>query len=92
MLPKKRVRLSIDEKLWILNHRKENPKISQNKIALDFLAVFKKTVSRTCVLRVLKKNDRLEAFVRADPELARKRIKNIQTPTKVGVMKITFYI
>ena len=36
MLPitKKRVRLSIDEKIWILNHRKENPKITQNKIAL----------------------------------------------------------
>ena len=34
---KKRVRLSIDEKLWILNHRKENPKITHNKIALHFL-------------------------------------------------------
>ena len=70
-ITKKRVRLSIDEKLWILNHRKENPKITQNKIALDFSAKFKKTVSRHCVLRVLQKNDRLEA----DPELERKRIK-----------------
>ena len=44
MLPitKKRVRLSMDEKLWIINHRKENPKIQQNKIALDFSAKLKK--------------------------------------------------
>ena len=26
------MRLAMDEKLWILNHRKENPKITQNKI------------------------------------------------------------
>ena len=44
MLPitKKRVRLSMDEKLWIINHRKENPKIKQNKIASDFSAKLKK--------------------------------------------------
>ena len=92
MMPitKKRVRLSIDEKLWMLNHRKENPKITQNKIALDFSAKFKKTVSRHCVLRVLQKDDQLEALVKADPELERKRIKNIQTVTKVGVMNLTF--
>ena len=94
MMPitKKRVRLSIDEKLWILNHRKENPKITQNKIALDFPAKFKKTVSRHCVLRVLQKDDQLEALVKADPELERKRIKNIETVTKVGVMNLTFII
>ena len=34
---KKRVRLSVEEKIWILNHRKENPLISQNKIALQKL-------------------------------------------------------
>ena len=32
----------MDEKLWIINHRKENPKIKQNKIALDFSAKLKK--------------------------------------------------
>ena len=70
MLPitEKRVRLSIEEKLWILNHRKENPKIAQNKIASDFQAKYKKTVSRHCVLRVLQKNNQLEALVKADPE------------------------
>ena len=49
MLPitKKRVRLSIDEKLWILNHGKENPKITQSKIPLDFSAEFKNSVPHT---------------------------------------------
>ena len=46
-ITKKRVRLSIDEKLWMLNHRKENPKITQNKIALDFSAKFKKQLADT---------------------------------------------
>merc|ERR1712227_553142 len=50
---------------------------------------FKTTVSRHCVLRVLKKNDRLEALVKADPELERKRIKNIQTVTKVPIEILT---
>ena len=74
---KKRVSLSMDEKLWILNHCKENPKMTQKKVALDFTAKFKKTMSRYCVRRVLQKKDRLEAFVKTDPELERKRIKNI---------------
>ena len=46
-ITKKRVRLSIDEKLWILNHRKENPKITQNKIVLDFSAKLKKQLADT---------------------------------------------
>ena len=41
-IKKKRVRLSVDEKIGIENHRKENPYISQNKITLDFLAKFEK--------------------------------------------------
>ena len=36
------VRLSVDEKIEIVNHPKENPHISQNKITLDFLAKFEK--------------------------------------------------
>ena len=77
MMPikKKRVRLSVEEKIWILNHRKENPMISQNKIALDFSAKFKKTVDRTCVTKVLQKSDQLLAFSKADPELERKKKK-----------------
>jgi len=94
MLPakQKRVRLSIEEKLWILHHREKNPNISQNKITLDFLAKFKKQISRQCVSNVLQQNDQILALSKADPELETKKIKNIKTITKVGVVKITFYV
>ena len=44
LIKKKEVRLSVEEKIWILNHRKENPLISQNKIAYDFSAKLKKNM------------------------------------------------
>ena len=81
-ITKKRVRLSMDEKLWIINHRKENPKIKQNKIALDFSAKLKKTVSRTCILSVLQKSDQILAFSKADPELERKKDKKYKNNYK----------
>ena len=87
-IKRKRVRISVDEKIWILNHRKENPLISQKKIALDN----KKTVDRTCVTKILQKNDQLLAFSKADPELERKRIKNFSTITKVEVAPLTFIL
>ena len=62
------MRVSFYEKLWILNHHKENPKITRNKIALDFSAKLEKTVSRHCVLRVIQNNDQHEALVKADLE------------------------
>ena len=94
MMPikKKRVRLSVEEKIWILNHRKENPLISQNKIALDFSAKFKKTVDRTCVTKILQKIDQLLAYSKADPEIESKRIKQMTTITKVGVAPLTFVL
>ena len=47
-IKERRVRHSVEEKIWILNHRKENQHISQNNIASKFLAKFKrKTVDRT---------------------------------------------
>ena len=91
-IKKKRVRLSVEEKIWILNHRKENPLISQNKIALDFSAKFKKTVDRTCVTKVLQKSDQLLAYSKADPEIESKRIKQMTTITKVGVAPLTFVL
>ena len=95
MLPikKKRAQLSVEEKIWIFNHRKENPLISQNKIALNFSAKLKKkTVDRTCVTKVLQKSDQLLAYSKADPEIESKRIKQMTTITKVGVAPLTFVL
>ena len=47
-IKKKRVRLSVEEKIWILNHRKENPMISQNKIALDFSVKVSESLQKLC--------------------------------------------
>ena len=91
-IKKKRVRLSVEEKIWILNHRKENPLISQNKIALDFSAKFKKTVDGTCVTKVLQKSDQLLAYSKADPEIESKRIKQMTAITRVGVAPLTFVL
>ena len=91
-IKKKRVRLSVEEKIWILNHRKENPLISQNKIDLDFSAKLKKTVDRTCVTKVLQKSDQLLAYSKADPEIESKRIKQMTTITKVGDAPLTFVL
>ena len=38
----KRVCLTYEEKLWIINHQAENKKIKQTKIAVDFQAKKKK--------------------------------------------------
>ena len=37
-MKKKRVRLTMEEKLWLVSHHEKNHKITQAKIGLDFLA------------------------------------------------------
>ena len=67
-IKKKRVRLSVEEKIWILNHRKENPMISQNKIALDFSAKFQKTVDQKCVNKCISSKTFLSKLVGENDE------------------------
>ena len=45
----KRVCLTLNEKLWIIEQRAENENITHRKIALDFQAKFKRSVTRQCV-------------------------------------------
>ena len=52
-MKKKRVRLTMEEKLWVVNHNEQNPKISQAKICLDFSAKFKRPISRQCVCNII---------------------------------------
>ena len=42
--------------------------IRKNKIVLNFSAKFKISLSRSGVVKVVHKNDRLEAFVKVDPD------------------------
>ena len=48
-MSEKRVCLTLNEKLWIIEQRAENENITQPKIALDFQAKFKRSVTRQCI-------------------------------------------
>ena len=72
-MKKKRVRLTIEEKQWVVNPHEQNPKISQAKIGLDFSAKFKRPISRQCVCNTIQQNEEIKAFVEADPELEIKK-------------------
>ena len=50
----KRVCLTYEEKLWIINHQAENKEIKQTKIAVDFQAKFKRPVT-PYILKDLRK-------------------------------------
>ena len=45
----KRVCLTLNEKLWIIEQRAQNENITQPKIALDFQTKFKRSVTRQCI-------------------------------------------
>ena len=45
----KRVCLTLNEKLWIIEQRAQDENITQPKIALDFQAKFKRSVTRQCI-------------------------------------------
>ena len=74
-MKKKRVRLTMEEKLWLLSHHEKNPKITQAKIGLDFSAKFKRPISKQCVCNIIHQKEEIKAFVEADPELEIKKNK-----------------
>ena len=87
-IKQKRVRLSMEEKLWILHHREKNPKFSQKKLSMDFTEKYRRTLSRQAICNVLKQSQELIALSMADPELELKQIRNTHSITKAGVVKL----
>ena len=55
-MKKKRVRLTMEEKLWVVSHHEKNPKITQAKIGLDFSAKFIRPISRQCVCNIIQQH------------------------------------
>ena len=53
----KRVCLTYEEKLWIINHQAETKEIKQTKIAVDFQAKFKSPFTRQCKILQMIGND-----------------------------------
>ena len=58
----KKMSLSVDEKIWILNHWKGNPHILQNKIALNFSAKLKKQLTEHVPPKSFKKTINFKPF------------------------------
>ena len=58
-MTRKRVLLTLEEKLWIIKCRADNENIKQTKIAVDFKAKFNRPVTRQCVSQVLKNKSKI---------------------------------
>ena len=81
----KRVCLTLNEKLWIIEQRAENENITQPKIALDFQAKFKRPVTRQCISQILQNKVKILQTIGNDPELNVKKMKHFKK-----VMNTTF--
>ena len=66
---RKRVKLTLEEKLWILSHKKENRESSNAKIALDFSVKFKRPISKNCVQNILSQKESIQSILKAAPDL-----------------------
>ena len=74
-IKKMRTSLSVDEKIWILDHWKGNPHILQNKIALNFLAKLKKQLTEHVPPKSLKKRSILSLFESRSRAWKKKNLK-----------------
>ena len=80
---RKRVhRLSLEEKLWIINHKADNETLSHGKIAVDFAVKFHRRITRQGVSGVLKKQNEIVQSFLVDPELELKRPRYVKTLPK----------
>ena len=52
---RKRINLSVEEKIWILRHAEKNDKLSRKKIALDFSTKFNRSITSQCVSYTISK-------------------------------------
>ena len=66
---RKRVKLTLEEKLWILSHKKENRESSNAKVALDFSVKFKRPISKNCVQNILSQKESIQSILKAAPDL-----------------------
>ena len=70
---RKRVKLTLEEKLWILSHKKENRESSNAKVALDFSVKFKRPISKNCVQNILSQKESIQSILKAAPDLDAKK-------------------
>ena len=62
---RKRINLSVEEKIWILRHAEKNDKLSRKKIALDFSTKFNRSITSQCVSNTISKKAEILKTVQA---------------------------
>ena len=85
---RKRVNLSMEEKLWIIRQKEENKKISQPRLALDFSSKFNRPITRACISKTLKKSEEILALAEKNPELETQKTFKLPKSTIGAVVKI----
>ena len=76
--PRKRARLSFDQKLWIIKHKRENRRITLAEVALDFSEKFKRPISHQAISYVIKNRNDIYQNINADPEKNLKKTKYVK--------------
>ena len=86
---RKRARLSLEQKLWIIHHKTENQRITNAKVALDFSVKFNRPTSRQAICYVLKYKDEILRDVNVDPEKNIKKAKYVKKDTMALVWSLS---
>ena len=81
---RKRVKLTLEEKLWILSHKKENRESSNAKVALDFSVKFKRPISKNCVQNILSQKESIQSILKAAPDLDVKKPEVLDRPQNLN--------
>ena len=78
-ISRKRVNLSLEEKLWIVRKNKEHEKNSLTQLALDFSVKFKRSITKLCICKTVNKS--AEKLATKNPELETKKSFKLQKLT-----------
>ena len=87
-ISRKRVNLTLEEKLWIIRKNQEHKKNSQTRLALDFSVKFKRPITRSCICKTLNKSEEILALAMKNPELETEKALKLQKLTLGAVVKI----
>ena len=61
-ISRKRVNLSLEEKLWIIRKNKEHEKNSLTQLALDFSVKFMRSITKLCICKTVNKSAEILAL------------------------------
>ena len=80
----KRTHLTIEEKLWVLNHKRENRNSTNAKVALNFSVRFHRPISKNCVQNILSQKESIQSILKAAPDLDVKKPEVLDRPQNLN--------